>query len=362
MKRVLLNVTAHELERISGDISYYRNLLETSVPAVEFCILHPVSSADWLLRELRKGTEKMLSARWPQPLNQGLFELARYTHLPARVAHQADVILSHITFPLVVGAGDGPPIVWSTQGISPALYYDYRGKVRFEQVVRLFNDFGRKASRLIVWTRSGADMVRRHCDVRAPLHVVPPSLPVPAAVTQPLPREAERHLLFIGRDPARKGLYEILEAFEQLGQAAANTQLDIVSCVPPPLRDRYRPHANVRFHCDLPDGEISRLFERADIFLLPTHAETYGFVLIEAMARGCAIITCDYAPLNELVEVGVNGLLVPPADADSIAAALGALVRDPLLVEQMGCANRQKYRSTFAPQKVASQLTEVLCA
>jgi glycosyltransferase involved in cell wall biosynthesis len=288
--------------------------------------------------------------------------MARYSFLPASALVGVDMILSHITFPFLLARGHGPPIIWSTQGISPPSYYDYIGRVKFEDVVSVASFFAARADRLLVWTHSGAEMMRRHCRCLKPIHVVPPAVPPPVLAAKALAREAEMHLLFIGRDPKRKGLYDVLRAFEKLSDGAKRVQFDIVSCVPKSVREAFCSHRNIRFHESLPDEGVNRLFDRADIFVFPTYADTYGFVLIEAMARGCAIVTCDYAPLNELVENGQNGLVVPPGDVEAIAQALATLLGDPPLVRRFADNNRQKYWNTFSPNQVAAELEKVLCA
>lgn len=360
MKRVLLNITASELQTISGDVSYYKGLLNAGLPAVKFSLIP--SGPTSLAREARKIPDRLLNARGLPWLNRWLFRCARCSYVPYGALRDVDIVLSHITFPRFAGRAPCPPVIWSTQGISPSSYYNYRGKVTFQQVVDLFDHYGNKADRLLIWTHSGAEMLRRHCRISRPVHVVPPSLPPPKPASRALPRDAEVHLLFIGRDAQRKGLFDILAAWDKLGDLRGRVHFDIVSRVSESVREQYKNQGNIRFHENLSDDAVNQLFDRADVFLLPTHAETYGFVLIEAMARGCALVTCDYAPLDELVEHGKNGLLVKPGDSEGILQALRTMIQEPNLTAQFREANKQKYWNTFAPDKVAEEFCRVLSA
>jgi hypothetical protein len=93
----------------------------------------------------------------------------------------------------------------------------------------------------------------------------------------------------------------------------------------------------------LSDHDKARSFATADIYVSPaTGQESFGIVLLEAMAAGVPIVCSDIHGYKGVVRRGEQALLVPPRDVDGLAAALGTLLRDPLLRERMGESGRRR--------------------
>ncbi|GAC1308171.1 MAG: glycosyltransferase family 4 protein [Acidimicrobiales bacterium] len=141
--------------------------------------------------------------------------------------------------------------------------------------------------------------------------------------------------LFVGGDFARKGGPELLAAFAQL---PANCELDIVTSHPVGAGDRIRVHRGL----GPGDAELRRLYGAADGFILPTRADTWGHAVVEAMASGLPVVTTAVGALPEIVDDGVEGLIVRPGDERSLAAAMVRLVEDPALRARLGAAGRRR--------------------
>ena len=85
----------------------------------------------------------------------------------------------------------------------------------------------------------------------------------------------------------------------------------------------------------------NRAFVTADIYLSPaTGQESFGIVLLEAMAAGTAIVCSDIHGYKGVVRRGEQALLVPPKDVDALADALGTLLRDPEMRERFGAVGQ----------------------
>jgi glycosyltransferase involved in cell wall biosynthesis len=85
--------------------------------------------------------------------------------------------------------------------------------------------------------------------------------------------------------------------------------------------------ARVHFLGSVPHRRLPEVLRAADFILLTTEPpESFGIVLIEAMACGLPAVATEYPGVRAVVEPGVTGALVPPGDADTVAAALGAMV------------------------------------
>lgn len=93
--------------------------------------------------------------------------------------------------------------------------------------------------------------------------------------------------------------------------------------------------------------DIRRLMNGFDVFVLPSLWEPFGLVIAEAMACGKPVIATHVGGIPEIIEDGVTGILVPPADVDRLADALVALLRDTDRRVAMGGAGRQRFLEHF---------------
>ncbi len=97
-----------------------------------------------------------------------------------------------------------------------------------------------------------------------------------------------------------------------------------------------------------------------DLFVMPSHAETYGLVLIEAMAMGRPVIATDAGGVPEIVRDGVDGLLVPPRDPKALAAAMLRLAGDAHLRRTYGHAARTRACDAFDAARCADLFVEAV--
>jgi glycosyltransferase involved in cell wall biosynthesis len=96
-----------------------------------------------------------------------------------------------------------------------------------------------------------------------------------------------------------------------------------------------------------------------DVLVLPSlgaGAESFGIVLIEAMASGKPVVASALPGVRRVVDDGRNGLLAPPGDADRLAAALARLSGDPELRRSLGAAGRAKAESQYDWRRIADRL------
>ena len=91
------------------------------------------------------------------------------------------------------------------------------------------------------------------------------------------------------------------------------------------------------------DIDKARFYKTADIFCAPsTGQESFGIVLLEAMAAGCAIVASDIHGYKKVVQRNVSALLVEPREVDALARALERLVGDPELRQRIGRAGAER--------------------
>ena len=146
-------------------------------------------------------------------------------------------------------------------------------------------------------------------------------------------------LLHVGRLAAEKNLDLLIEAMELARSVHPATRLVIVGDGPERARlERHLPGAI--FTGALRGETLARHYASADGFLFPSLTETFGIVVLEAMASGLDCLSFDYAAGRMLVEPGVNGLLAP------IEAPETFLDQVPMLLDDDGDGRRARARET----------------
>jgi glycosyltransferase involved in cell wall biosynthesis len=164
-------------------------------------------------------------------------------------------------------------------------------------------------------------------------------------------------ILFVGGDFERKGGILLLDCMR--AGLSSDCELDLVTRYPVPVSP------GVRVHNDLGpnDPRLVELYQRADVFALPTYADCLAVVLGEAMAAGLPVVTTSVAGQPEAVQDGRTGLIVPPGDSIALGRALRRLADDRVLRESMGRAGRARAEQHFNADANAGRLADViLCA
>jgi len=116
----------------------------------------------------------------------------------------------------------------------------------------------------------------------------------------------------------------------------------------------------VRFLGAVEHDRMVALYRAADVFSLPSFAEGVPVVLMEAMAMRIPVVATEIMGVPELVDHETNGLLVPPARPDLLAAALVRLLADPALREQMGKEGRRRVSEDYDARASVSGVRRVL--
>jgi len=102
--------------------------------------------------------------------------------------------------------------------------------------------------------------------------------------------------------------------------------------------------------------KLAGLYALAETLVLPTHSDTWGLVVNEAMACGLPIIVSSVAGCAaDLVEDGWNGYVVPPRDSEKLSVAINALVRHPELKQRMSAGSSERIRN-YTPGACADGL------
>ncbi len=173
-------------------------------------------------------------------------------------------------------------------------------------------------------------------------------------------RDGKINILFVGRVESRKGAMYLLRAYAQLKPKFPETRLIFCSAGPQlgAMRRFVRDNQlrDVLFAGRVDDIDKARFYKTADIFCAPsTGQESFGIVLLEAMAAGLPVVASDIHGYKRVVQRNVSGLLVEPRDPHAIAAALERLICDEGLRRSLGAAGARR-----APEYDWSHVTEQL--
>jgi glycosyltransferase involved in cell wall biosynthesis len=156
------------------------------------------------------------------------------------------------------------------------------------------------------------------------------------------PDPDSRHVLFVGRLVAFKGILVLLEAFKEVARAVPGATLTIAGDgeMRGELEEvvgREGLEESVRFLGHVRASDMAGIYAEASVVVTPSLVpESFGKVGVEAMSVGRPVVVSDVGGVRDWLDPGVNGLLVRPGESGEVAAALIELLDDPDRMEQMG--------------------------
>lgn len=178
-------------------------------------------------------------------------------------------------------------------------------------------------------------------------------------------RESETpHILFLSSLSERKGFPLFADVIENLLTASDFTDSDVKISIAGDGRyrelaqDLQQTHNCVDYHGYITGDRKYDLYNKASIFVLPTQAEGFPNVIIEAMAAGTAIVTTTVSGIPEIV-TEENGIVIDPDAQDQLHQAILELVQSPKRVEAMGKANAEVIQHNHSWSKATNQLRKI---
>jgi len=167
-------------------------------------------------------------------------------------------------------------------------------------------------------------------------------------------------VLFIGRHEERKGLAVLLDAMERLANDGEAITCHIVGDGPDSdrLRRRHGDRPRVQWHGRVSDAEKADLLASTLLFAAPSlHGESFGVVLLEAMAAGAAVVASDLDGYRNVATHDVDSLLVPPGDPDALAGSIRRLMADSELRGRLVGTGRER-AAVFSMRRLAEAYIE----
>lgn len=180
---------------------------------------------------------------------------------------------------------------------------------------------------------------------------------------------SKKRVLFIGRLIELKGISYLIQAIKIIDSYDSNIGLSIVGDGPikselEKLAKDLNISSKVNFYGYINRESLYSVYKSADVFVLPTitiygQTEGLGVVLLEAMASGVPVIGSNTGGITDIIEDGVNGLLVPEGDPQALADAIIRILENPDLAERFRKAGLETVRDRFSWDVITDQFVEV---
>ena len=177
-------------------------------------------------------------------------------------------------------------------------------------------------------------------------------------------KDDELLILFIGNIEIFKGIFELLEAFQQINSNNKNVKLMIIGGGTKEHKiknkvSKYNLDDYVIFKGEISPETIQNYYQMADIFTLPSYTEGLPMVVIEAMACGIPVVGSNAGGIPELVKDNVNGFLVPPKDVEILKEKLEILVDNDKLRKKFGKGALETVDDEFNIDKKVEKLKKI---
>jgi glycosyltransferase involved in cell wall biosynthesis len=263
---------------------------------------------------------------------------------------------------LYVGSARRAPYVCSIKGVLAEELCHERGSTRLLLVslARLERANARRAPLVLATSDYARRAIQQHYGVLpARIRLVPEGIDLDGwrctLAQMAMPRDPFR-VLCVARQYPRKRVADLLYAFKQVHTREPRARLTIVGAGPEHARLRSLAHvlglgSVVYFAGALShERDVVAWFGHSAVFCLPSVQEGFGIVLLEAMASGLPVVATTAAAVPEVVPQQQAGMLVPPRDPATLAAALLELLQQPDLRAAYGAAGQEHVQQFDWPQ------------
>ena len=264
--------------------------------------------------------------------------------------------------PIVLGAGTGSYsdlkyyLGWPEKRIRRARWF----KRQYLRLIGAHDSSLRpeRAARVLVWSEFSKRMHLEEGYVRPDqIEVLYPGLPWRGDERMKHNGQKETTFLFIGSDFERKNGHLVLEAFRQIRTRYPKTHLILVGR---PADGKRIVEPSVTHYLFLPRQELLEgIYPQADVLVLPSRAEGFGLVLLEAMSFGMPVIGVDGWAMPEIIRHGMNGWLVSQPSVDALVGYMQQCAESPELLIRMGKQCKKLFDERFSIERHNETLRQI---
>jgi phosphatidylinositol alpha-mannosyltransferase len=257
-------------------------------------------------------------------------------------------------------------VLLNSQSVNVATFHAFRASNPWYTAFKPYMSFvlSRLDGRIAV-SEPAREFVSQYFE--GPYDVVPNGIDVQRfrdrAAPLPWAGDGTPRILFVGRfDEQRKGFKYLLQAMPLVRQQFRSARLVVIGQGKPERFEgtmaRYGV-TGIDYVGYVSDDELPRYYASCDLFCAPSiHGESFGIVLLEAMAAGAPVVASDIPGYASVVHHGENGLLVAPKDPLALALALVRLLADRELRRAVTAAGERSVE-TYAWPAIATRVLRV---
>lgn len=186
--------------------------------------------------------------------------------------------------------------------------------------------------------------------------------------TSEMPRE-KNHVIFAGTLTAKKGIIQLIKTWPEVYARNPEARLNIYgkdtglgngetmiphlnTLLPERVRD------SVRFCGHVSVAQLRTLYQHCTLAVFPSYSEAFAIAPLEAMAEGCPVIVANRSSGPELIEHGVNGLLIDPDNCPQIAESILGLLKNETTATRLGAAGRKTIEERFSSERIVGQVVD----
>jgi len=173
------------------------------------------------------------------------------------------------------------------------------------------------------------------------------------------------YILFLSKFVRDKGVYEVVKAIPVVLKKHTNGKVNFILAGSGPevsslksLTEKFGVTEHAKFVGQVRGQKKINIFQDADVFVFPSHHEGFPTVIAEAMAAGLSVISTGVGAIPEIIENGVNGLLLDKPDENELAMAILDLINNPELMTRMSKNNINKAKN-YDVSVVCARLAQV---
>jgi phosphatidylinositol alpha-mannosyltransferase len=260
-----------------------------------------------------------------------------------------------------------PTVLRYSESLNIGTFHAYRGSYYGYFYGRPVLRFAfRQLDGRIAVSRAAKRFVRQY--FMAPYRIIPNGVELDRFAresVEPLPQfsDGKPNILFVGRPEKRKGVGYLLRAYPEVKAAFPDARFIIVGAgnwedsAYTAYIERHRLR-DIVVVGRVSDDELPRYLRTATVFCAPaTQGESFGIVLLEAMASSLPVVASDIEGYRQVMTQGSEGLMVPPRNQKALGEALCALLQDRQAAEQMGQRGRETAR-LYSWDRIAEQVVD----
>lgn len=173
-------------------------------------------------------------------------------------------------------------------------------------------------------------------------------------------------ILFLGNVIERKGLHTLLDAVGRLGSAVSVDVVGSLTADPAYAQAMQAKtsvlglSSSVHFHSALDNAPLIEKLRAAHLLVVPSSYEGFGMVYLEGMAFGLPAIGTTAGAAGEIIRDGATGYLIPPGEAETLAARLATLAADRALLARLALQALERYQQQPTWAQTAGEIHEFL--